>query len=253
VSGHSRWATIRRKKASIDAKRGKVFTKVIKEITVAARIGGGDPAANPRLRLALAGARSTNMPQDTITRAIKKGTGELEGVSYDEVCYEGYGAGGTAFMVDVVTDNRNRTVAEIRNMFTKANGNLGETGSVGWMFERRGQVLVDGALDEDRVTEIALEAGAEDVRRTGEGGEWQVVTAPTDLDAVRQAFEAAGLTPSAAELTRIPKDTIKVSGGQAAQVLRLFEILEDHDDVQKVHANFEISDDEMERLAAEAG
>lgn len=253
MSGHSRWATIRRKKASVDAKRGKIFTKIIKEITVAARIGGGDANGNPRLRLALAGARSVNMPQDTIARAIKKGTGELEGVSYDEVCYEGYGAGGTAFMVDSVTDNRNRTIAEIRNIFTKAGGNVGETGSVGWMFDRRGQVLVDAALDEDRVTEIALEAGAEDVRRTGEGGEWQVITAPTDLDAVRQAFEAAGITPSTAELTRIPNNTIKISGAQAAQVLRLVETLEDHDDVQKVHANFEISDEEMERLAAEAG
>ncbi|MFN7952555.1 MAG: YebC/PmpR family DNA-binding transcriptional regulator [bacterium] len=252
MSGHSRWATIRRKKASIDAKRGKVFTKIIKEITVAARIGGGDPNGNPRLRLALAGARSTNMPQDTITRAIKKGTGELEGVSYDEVCYEGYGAGGTAFMVDVVTDNRNRTVAELRHMFTKNSGNLGETGSVGWMFERRGQLLLDPALDEDRVTELALEAGAEDVRRTSEGGEWQILTAPTDLDAVRQAVEAAGITPTAVEITRIPKDTIKLSGAQAGQVLRLFEALEDHDDVQKVHANFEIADEEMDRLAAES-
>ncbi len=252
MSGHSRWATIRRKKASIDAKRGKVFTKIIKEITVAARIGGGDAGGNPRLRLALANARGVNMPQDTIARAIKKGTGELEGVSYDEISYEGYGAGGTAFIVDVVTDNRNRTVAEIRNMFTKNSGNVGESGSVAWMFERRGQLLVDANVDEDRVTEVALDAGAEDVRRTSEGGEWQVITAPTDLDSVRQAFEAAGITLSTVELTRIPKDTIKLSGAQAAQVLRLFEALEDHDDVQKVHANFEIADEEMERLAAES-
>ena len=252
MSGHSRWATIRRKKGAIDAKRGKVFTKIIKEITVAARLGGGDPAGNPRLRLALAGARGVNMPQDTIARAIKKGTGELEGVSYDEICYEGYGAGGVALIIDALTDNRNRTVAEIRHIFTKNAGNMGETGSVGWMFERKGHLLLDGTLDEDRVTELALEAGAEDVRRTGEGGEWEVITGPTDLDAVRQAFESAGLTPATTELTRIPKDTIKLSGTHAGQVLRLIEALEDNDDVQKVHANFEIADDEMERLAAES-
>jgi YebC/PmpR family DNA-binding regulatory protein len=249
MSGHSKWSTIKHKKAAKDAKRGKAFTKLIKEITVAARMGGGDAKANPRLRTAVLDARKSSMPNDTIDRAIKKGTGELEGVSYEEIVYEGYGAGGVAVMVEVVTDNRVRTVAEIRNVFDKHGGNLGTTGSVGWMFTKRGLIAIERAgIDEDKVMEIALEAGAEDVTDAGEMLE--VYTTPDGFVAVKEALEAASIALASAEITMIPSNMQAVSGKPAEQMVRLLEALDDHDDVQKVSSNADIAAEELERLSA---
>jgi YebC/PmpR family DNA-binding regulatory protein len=249
MSGHSKWSTIKHKKAAKDAKRGKAFTKLIKEITVAARLGGGDVKANPRLRTAVLAARAQSMPGDTIDRAIKKGTGELEGVSYEEVVYEGYGPGGVAVMIEVLTDNRNRTVAELRNVLDKCGGNLGTTGSVAWMFTKRGLITVERAqADEDKVMEVALEAGADDV--TDSGDILEVLTAPEQLEGVKDALEQAKIVAASAEVTMMPSSTTSISGKQAEQMVRLLETLEDHDDVQRVSSNMDIAAEELERLSA---
>jgi YebC/PmpR family DNA-binding regulatory protein len=249
MSGHSKWSTIKHKKAAKDAKRGKLFTKLIKEITVAARLGGGDIKANPRLRTAVLAARAQSMPGDTLDRAIKKGTGELEGVNYEEVTYEGYGPGGVAVLVEAVTDNRNRTVADLRNVFDKCGGNLGTSGSVAWMFTKRGLLAVDRAgIDEDRVMEVALEAGADDV--TDSGDILEVLTAPEQFEAVKEAMEAAGVTAASAEITMMPSSTTSISGKPAEQMIRLLEMLDDHEDVQRVSSNMDIAAEELERLSA---
>ncbi len=249
MSGHSKWSTIKHKKGAKDARRGKLFTKLIKEITVAARMGGGDPNANPRLRTAVANARANSMPSDNIERAIKKGTGEIEGATYEEVTYEGYGPGGVAVMARVLTDNRNRTVAELRNLFEKHGGNLGSTGCVSYLFTQCGLVTVERAnVDEDRVIEVALEAGADDVREAGDLLE--VVTPPAALETVKEALERAGITPASAEVTMLPSSTVAISGKQAEQMVKLLEALEDHDDVQNVSSNMDIAAEELERLSA---
>ncbi len=249
MSGHSKWSTIKRKKGAVDAKRGKVFTKIIKEIMVAARTGGGDVGSNPRLRSAVLAAKAENMPKDNIDRAIKKGTGELEGVTYEEITYEGYGPGGVAMLVQVLTDNKNRTVADVRHIFSKHNGNLGETGCVSWMFENKGLILVDkGGVDEDKLLEVALDAGALDVKDNGK--EFEVTVAPAAYEAVKKKTEETGFKPTYAELTMVPQTTIKLAGKEAEQMLKLMEGLEDSDDVQKVYANFDIAEEEMERLSA---
>ena len=249
MSGHSKWSTIKHKKAAVDARRGKLFTKAIRELTSAARAGGGSPEANPRLRTAIAAARSVNMPADTIQRAIKKGTGELPGEVYEEVTYEGYGAGGVAILVDVLTDNRNRTVAEIRHLFAKHGGNLGEAGCVAWMFGRTGLITVDmNQIDEDTLLEIVLEAGGDDVRV--EGDVYEIRTTPEAFEEVRTALEQRGLTLGLAEITLLPQSTIQVDGKQAEQVIRLMEVLDDHDDVRKAYANFDIPDAVLAELTS---
>ncbi len=249
MSGHSKWSTIKHKKAAKDAKRGKIFTKLIKEITVAARMGGGDVNANPRLRTAVLTARAASMPADNIDRAIKKGTGELEGVNYEEVSYEGYGPAGVAIMLSVLTDNRNRTVAEIRNLFGKHGGNLGETGCVAWMFSKKGVITVDkSAVAEERLFEIALEGGADDIADAGEL--FEVTVAPEKLEDVKTALEGGGIKAASAEVTMVPQNTITARGRDAEQTLKLLEVLEDHDDVQKVAANVDIPQEEVERLSA---
>ncbi|MBI4411566.1 MAG: YebC/PmpR family DNA-binding transcriptional regulator [Deltaproteobacteria bacterium] len=249
MSGHSKWATIKRKKGAADAKRGQLFTKLIKEITVAAR-NGGDPSGNPRLRSAIAIARAGSMPNDNIERAIKKGTGELEGVNYEEVTYEGYGPAGVAMLVESLTDNKNRTVAEIRNIFAKSGGNLGESGSVGWMFEKKGVLNFDKkTANEDKLMEAALEAGAEDIRDAEDS--WDVITSPADFEKVKEALEKGGFKPLSAEVSMLPKNLIKIEVEDvAARMLRLMEALEEHDDVQKVHANFDIPAAILEKLSA---
>jgi YebC/PmpR family DNA-binding regulatory protein len=249
MSGHSKWATIKHKKAAVDARRGKVFTKLIRELTSAARMGGGDADSNPRLRTAVAAAKTANMPSDTIQRAIKKGTGELPGEIYEEITYEGYGAGGVAVLVDVLTDNKNRTVAEIRHLFAKHGGNLGETGCVAWMFARKGVITLNTQqIDEDTLLELVLEAGGDDVKT--EEDVYEIVTAPEAFEEVRSALEQKGLTFDVAEVTMMPQNTVPVEGKQAEQVLRLMEALDDQDDVRKAHANFDISDEVMAALAS---
>lgn len=249
MSGHSKWATIKRKKGEIDAKKGKVFTKLVREITTAARLGGGDINGNPRLRAAVAAAKAGSMPADNITRAIKKGTGALEGPPVEEIAYEGYGVAGVAVFVEAQTDNRNRTSAEVRAAFTKLGGNLGNTGSVGWMFKARGQFVFDGSkYSEDELMEAALEAGADDVR--SEGGAVVVECNPKEFAHLLDAFEAKKMVYESGELTMIPDNLVKVSGGDAEKLLRLVERLEDLDDVQKVYANFDIDEAELERIAA---
>jgi len=247
MSGHSKWHTIKHKKGALDAKRGKLFTKLIKEITVAARSGGsGDPTTNARLRKAISDAKAANMPNDTIDRATKRGTGELEGVNYDEISYEGYGPGGVAVMVEVLTDNRNRTVSEIRHIFSKNGGNLGESGSVAWMFNKKGQIIIDSTLKgEDEMLELALEAGAEDM--VNDGDTYQVLTAPDDFHAVLDGIKKAGIEPMSAEVTMVPQNTIKLEGSAANQMLKLYDALDDHDDVQNVSSNFEVDDDVLEQ------
>jgi len=247
MSGHSKWSTIKRKKGATDAKRGKTFTKLIKEITVAARFGGGDPDANPRLRTAIAAARAENMPKDNIERAIKKGTGELEGDTYEEVHYEGYGPGGAAVLVESLTDNKNRTVADIRYAFSKSGGNLGEAGCVSWMFGKKGLIVLEkAAVDEDTLMEVALDAGAEDIR--DEEGTFEVITSPEDVDTVKKALDERGLGYVLAEVTMVPSSTVKLEGREAEQMLRLVDGLEDSDDVQKVYSNFDISEKTLEEL-----
>jgi len=249
MSGHSKWSTIKHKKGAKDAKRGKIFTKLIKEITVAARLGGGDIKFNPRLRTAVLTARQSSMPADNIERAIKKGTGELEGVTYEEVTYEGYGPGGVAILVHTLTDNRVRTVAEIRNMLTKHGGNMGAAGSVGYIFTKRGLIAIERKdIDEDQVMETALEAGAEDVREAGDLLE--VLTAPETFDDVREALAKVNIATASAEITMIPSSTVNVSGHSAQTLLKLLELLEDHDDVQSVSSNMDIAAEELEQLSA---
>ncbi len=250
MSGHSKWSTIKHKKASKDARRGKMFTKLIKEITVAARLGGsGDPNFNPRLRSAILAAKAASMPNDNIERAIKKGTGESDGTTYEDVMYEGYGPGGVAIMVRTLTDNRNRTVADLRRLFTKYGGSLGESGCVGWMFHRRGVLLVDErSVDEERVLETALDAGAEDVAEAA--GSWEVTTSPESFEGVRDALAAAGFAPSSAEVTMVPSNTVRVTGGDVGRLLKLLEALEDQDDVQSVSANADLDEEEVARLSA---
>ena len=249
MSGHSKWSTIKRKKGALDAKRGRIFTRLIKEITVAARMGGGDPEGNPRLRSAVASAKSENMPKDNIERAIKKGTGELEGAVYEEISYEGYGPGGVAILVDCMTDNKNRTVADIRHAFSKSGGNLGETGCVSWMFEKKGSILVDkDTIGEEELMDKALEAGAEDV--VEEDNAYQVMTAADDFEAVREALETGGVKFLEAEVSMIPQNVVDVTEEKIAkQILRLMESLEEHDDVQNVYSNFDIPDEIMEAVS----
>jgi YebC/PmpR family DNA-binding regulatory protein len=249
MSGHSKWSSIKHKKALKDARRGKQFTKYIKEITVAARMGGGDINANPRLRTAVLTARQNSMPADNIERAIKKGTGDLEGVSYEEITYEAYGPGGVAMLVQSLTDNRTRTVADLRSIFSKHGGNLAAAGAVAYMFQKRGLITVERAgVDEDRVMEIALEGGAEDVREAGDILE--VLTAPEQFEGVKAALEAAKIPLASSEVTMMPQSTVSISGKTAEQMIRLLEAIEDHDDVQTVSSNMDIAAEELERLSA---
>jgi len=243
MSGHSKWSSIKHKKGAVDAKRGKIFTKLIKEITVAARMGGsGDPDANPRLRTAIAAAKAENMPKDNIERAIKKGTGELEGVNYEESTYEGYGPGGAAVLVESLTDNKNRAVADIRHIFSKCGGNLGENGCVAWMFDKKGYIVVErSAVDEDTLMEAALEAGAEDVRE--DESNYEVITAPEDFEAVKTAVDDKAIAYLDAEVTMLPQTSTNLQGKEAEQMIRLMDMLEDCDDVQKVYTNADIPEE----------
>ena len=244
MSGHSKWHSIKHKKGALDAKRGKLFTKLIKEIQVAARTGGGDAGANARLRKAISDAKAANMPNETIDRAIRRGTGAEEGVHYEEVTYEGYGPGGVALMVDAMTDNRNRTVAEIRHLFSKNGGNLGEAGSVGWLFDKKGYIVVDkAAKPEDELFELAIEAGADDLRDDEDN--FEILTSPENFEHVLTAVKGAGIEPQVAEVEMVPQNYIKLEGQEARQMLKLMESLEEHDDVQKVSANFDISEADM--------
>jgi len=249
MSGHSKWSTIKHKKAAKDAKRGKIFTKLIKEITVAARLGGGDINGNPRLRTAVQTARGSSMPSENIDRAIKKGTGELEGVNYEEVQYEGYGPGGVAVMASALTDNRNRTVAEIRRIFEKCGGSMGTSGCVAWMFHKRGVITVDKAkVEEERLMEIALEAGADDVSDTGDV--FEIVTAPDAFEAVNTAIQNAAIETMTAEVAMVPENTVQVAGNDAEKTMKLLDELDDHDDIQTVASNADLSQEELERLSA---
>lgn len=244
MSGHSKWSSIKRKKEKTDAERGKVFTKLIREITTSARQGGGDEIANSRLRSAILAAKAANMPQVNIERAIKKGTGELPGVFYEEKTYEGYGPGGVAVMIDTLTDNRNRTISEIRHLLTKYNGNLGETGCVSWMFEKKGLMAVNlQDCDEDRLMEVTLEAGAEDM--TVEDDVYEIVSSPESFASVKEALDTNRIPTVSAEVTMIPKTTVKVEGKQAELIMKLMEALEDSDDVQKVYSNFDIDEKKL--------
>lgn len=248
MSGHSKWSTIKRKKGKADAQRGKIFSKLIKEITVAAREGGGDPETNPRLRQVIQTAKQANMPADNIDRAIKKGTGELPGVTYEEVHYEGYGPGGIALLVEVATDNKNRTVADIRHILTRRNGHLGETGSVAWMFDQKGYIVVSkDACEEDELLAVVLEAGAEDMK--SEEDAYEIFTGPSDFESVRDALDEKKIPYTEAELTKIPQSTIKLDGKNAEHALTLMEELEDHDDVQHVYTNFDIDEDVIKEMS----
>lgn len=247
MSGHSKWATIKHKKGALDAKRGKIFTRLIKEIMIAAR-GGGNPDMNPRLRTAVAAAKAESMPSDNIKRAIMRGTGELEGATMEEYTYEGYGPGGAAVLVNVATDNKNRTVSEIRHMFGKYGGNMGTEGSVAWMFERKSIILIEGEnATEDKLMDLVLNAGAEDLR--DEGGNWTVISAPEAHDAVVEALRAAGIATASAEVGMLPKNLTKLEGKQASGMLKLNEAFEEHDDVQSVYSNFDIDESELESLS----
>ena len=244
MSGHSKWHSIKHKKGATDAKRGKLFTKFIKEITVAARTGGGDPDSNARLRKAILDAKAGNMPNDTIDRAVRRGTGAEEGVSYEEITYEGYGPGGVALLIEAVTDNRNRTVAEIRHMFSKNGGNLGEAGSVGWLFEKKGYIVVEkAAKPEEELFDIAIEAGADDLRDDQDN--FEIITSPESFEKVQQAIKSAGIEPQVAEVSMVPQTYVQLAGNDARQMLKLIETIEDHDDVQKVYANFDIDEADM--------
>ena len=248
MSGHSKWASIRHKKGAVDAKRGKIFTKLIKELTVAARLGGGDANGNPRLRAAIQAAKAENMPKDNIERAIKKGTGELEGTSYEETNYEGYGPGGVALLVDCLTDNKNRTVADLKHIFDRHGGSLGEPGCVAWNFSQKGVIVFDrDEVDEEKLLDLALEAGAEDVKEGA--SQFEVIIEPSDFEAVRKAFEDAGLVYSLAEISMIPQSTVRIEGKKAEQMLNLMEALEDHEDISHVYANFDIPDEVMEAMS----
>jgi YebC/PmpR family DNA-binding regulatory protein len=248
MSGHSKWSTIKHKKAAKDAKKGKLFTKLIKEITVAARLGRGEIGSNPRLRTAVAAAKASSMPNENIERAIKKGTGELEGVHYEEIQYEGYGPGGAAILAQVVTDNKNRTVSEIRRLFAKHGGNLGETGCVAWMFEKKGLITVEKSqIEEDRLMGLVLEVGAEDVRE--EADLFEVLTQPDDFDRVKEELEKEKVAMASAQIAMLPKNTVDIDERYSEQILKLTEELEDHDDVQSVSANFNIPDEVMEKAS----
>ncbi len=248
MSGHSKWSSIKHKKGIADARRGKIFTKLIREITVAAKLGGGDPSGNPRLRAAIAAAKAENMPKENIERAIKKGTGELEGTAYEEANYEGYGPGGVAVLVDCLTDHRNRTVAEIKHLFERHGGSLGEPGCVAWLFEKKGLISIEkDKVDEEKLLDLALEAGAEDVKE--EESQFEVITQPGDFDTVKTTIEEAGIPYTVAEITMIPKNTVKLDGKKAQQMLSLMQALEDNDDVSHVYANFDIPDDVLEAMS----
>ena len=247
MSGHSKWATIKHKKGALDAKRGKLFTKLIKEITVAARMGGGDPGGNPRLRKAIADAKGQSMPNDTITRATKRGTGEIEGAAYEEILYEGTGPSGTLFLVEAMTDNRNRTVAEIRKIFELTDGKLGATGCVAWMFDRKGMFLIPGnVMDEDALLEFALDHGADDVKRVDD--KFEVTCDPANFAQVDAALRAKGIQPELAEISRIPTSTVDLDAESGRKVLKLMEKLDDHDDVQRVSANFNIPQEALAEI-----
>jgi len=248
MSGHSKWHTIKHKKGAADAKRGKIFTRIIKEIMIAAR-SGGDPDGNPRLRTAITAAKGVSMPADNIKRAIMRGTGELEGGQIDEIMFEGYGPGGAAVLVSVATDNRNRTVSDIRHMFSKNGGNLGEQGSVSWMFERKSQIIIEGdkAPPEDDLMALVLDAGAEDLRN--EGGNWEVISAPESHVQVLETIQKAGIPTESADIAMVPKNLVKLEGKNASGMLRLTEALEEHDDVQNVYSNFDIDEKELEAMA----
>ncbi|HHI96657.1 MAG TPA: YebC/PmpR family DNA-binding transcriptional regulator [Thermodesulfatator atlanticus] len=250
MAGHSHWAQIKRKKAAQDAKRGKLFTKLIREIMVAARLGGGDPSANPRLRAAIQAAKAANMPKENIERAIRKGTGQEPGTTWEEAVYEGYGPGGVAVLIKSVTDNKRRTVSELRHIFSKCGGNLAEPGAVSWIFEQKGLIVVArNGTDEEKLLEIALEAGAEDVREYE--SEFEIITTPQELEEVKKALEEAGFPIQSARVTMVPKTTVRLEEEKTVQqMLRLMETLEDHDDVQQVYANFDIPDELMERVSA---
>jgi YebC/PmpR family DNA-binding regulatory protein len=248
MSGHSKWSSIKHKKAAVDAKRGKLFTKLIKEITVAAREGGGDPDTNPRLRTAIANAKAQNMPNETIERGILRGTGQLPGTSYEEIIYEGYGPKGVAIIVEVVTDNRNRSTSDLRNILSKNGGNLGERGCVSWMFDKKGLVVIDkDKADEDDLILIALDAGAEDIK--SEDDSYEIITEPQHFESVRDAIQEAGIETTLEEISMIPQTTVKLDGKDALQLLKIIESLEDHDDVQNVYSNFDIPDELIEQAA----
>ncbi|MCF7873570.1 MAG: YebC/PmpR family DNA-binding transcriptional regulator [Candidatus Omnitrophica bacterium] len=250
MSGHSKWASIKHKKGAADAKRGKLFTKLIREITVAAKDSGGDPDINPALRTAISRANDANMPKDNIEKAIKKGTGELPGVSYESCMFEGYGPGGVAILVEALTDNKNRSSAEIRNIFSKKGGNMAGAGSVSWIFTPKGYILIDQSqIDEEELFSITVDAGAEDIKSSDKN--YEIFCEPKDLEAIKEALSAKNIKWEDAELTKIPNSTIKLSGSQAKQVLSLVETLEDHDDAQKVYANFDIPDEVLEEIAQE--
>jgi len=252
MSGHSKWATIKHKKGAADARRGKIFTKLIKEIAVAARIGGGDADSNPRLRTAIAEAKAENMPAENIKRAIQRGTGELPGVQYEEIVYEGYGPSGVALVLEVATDNRNRTLAEIRHILSRHGGNLGETGCVTWIFSKRGYFVIEKAkTSEEALLELITEAGADDMREDGDN--WEVYCPLENFQQVSDALNNAGITPAVAELSMVPQTQVKLSGKPADQVLRLIDELDEHEDVQHVHANFDIEDAELQSLAQQGG
>ena len=249
MSGHSKWATIKHKKAATDAKRGRVFTKIIREISIAARVGGADPDTNPRLRTAITTAKNENMPNDNIERAIQRGAGQLEGEQYEEVMFEGYGPGGVGMLVQVVTTNRNRIVSEIRHLMSKGGGNLAEAGAVGWMFHRKGDIVVSKEkANEDKMLSIVLDAGADDLR--DDGSAWEVITPPEAFEAVRDALTKAGVTADSASVAWVPQNYVKLTGAPAQQMLRLVESLEEHDDVQQVFANFDIDEKEIQAVMA---
>jgi len=249
MSGHSKWHTIKHKKGAADAKRGKAFTRIIKELTVAARNGGGDPAPNPRLRTIIADAKANNMPRENIDRAIRRGTGEEPGVHYEEITYEGYGPGGVALLIQSLTDNKNRTVGEIRHMLGKYNGNLAAENSVAWMFTRKGQVIVEkGLTDEEQLLNVALEAGADDM--SDDDGAWEIICSPETFEVVRDAVKGLGVEPASAEVAMIPQNYVKLQGKDAQVMLKLMEALDDHDDVQHVWANFDIEEKEIEASLA---
>jgi YebC/PmpR family DNA-binding regulatory protein len=249
MSGHSKWHTIKHKKGAADAKRGKVFTRVIKELTIAARNGGGDPEMNPRLRTIVAEAKAVNMPAENIKRAIQRGTGELPGVNYDEMTYEGYGPGGAALIIEALTDNRNRTVGELRHLLTKYNGNLGESNSVAWMFAKKGYIVVDkSAAGEEQLLNVVLEAGGDDLRDDGDS--WEIISDPGVFEAVRDAVKALGIEPMSAEIAMLPQNYVKLEGKAANQMVKLMEALDDHEDVKHVWSNFDIEEKEIEASLA---
>jgi YebC/PmpR family DNA-binding regulatory protein len=249
MSGHSKWHTIKHKKGAADAKRGKVFTRIIKELTVAARNGGGDPATNPRLRTIIADAKAVNMPADNIKKAIQRGTGELPGVSYEEITYEGYGPGGAAVIIETLTDNKNRTVGELRHLLEKYNGNLGSSNSVAWMFEKKGYIVVDkAAADEEKLLNSALEAGADDMRDDGDS--WEVLTEPSAFEGVRDAVKSLGIEPASAQVAMLPQNYVKLQGKEASQMVKLMDVLDEHEDVKQVWSNFDIEEKEIEASLA---